>query len=285
MARTRKRTVEADHENHERWLISYADFITLLFAFFVVLYSISSVNEGKYRVLSDSIGDAFELPNKTLDPIQIGEIKRDNNPIENLIVGYPDSERLTEQLEKVIDLEQEHERLRRISDQIQEVLSPYIDRELIDVKQHELWIEVEMKSAMLFSSGSADLSPGAGPVLRKIGEILRHLPNTVHVEGYTDNRPIHTVVFPSNWELSAGRAASVVNQLTHEGISPERMAAIGYGEYHAIADNNTEDGRYKNRRVVLILLAQSATRHKISTNERSQLLKAATVNSRSTRKR
>ena len=282
MAKTRRRSIEVEHENHERWLISYADFITLLFAFFVVLYSISSVNEGKYRVLSDSLDKAFAVPETTLDPIQIGEIKRENNPIESLIAGYPDSEVLTEQFEKVIDMEQEHSRMRRVSDQIQEVLSPYIDQELIDVKQSELWIEVEMKSAMLFASGSADLSRSARPVLQKIGEILRYLPNTIHVEGYTDNRPIHTIAFPSNWELSAGRAASVVSQLTREGVNPKRMAAIGYAEYHAIADNKTEVGRYKNRRVVLVLLAQSAARHKILSDERSQLLESAAVNKTST---
>lgn len=282
MAKTRKRNLEVDHENHERWLISYADFITLLFAFFVVLYSISSVNEGKYRALSDSLDDAFTVPDSTLDPIQIGEIKRENNPIESLIAGYPDSEILSEQFEKVIDLEHEHSRLRRISDQIQEVLSPYIDQELINVKQNELWIEVEMKSAMLFGSGSADLSRDALPVLGKIGEVLRVLPNTLHVEGYTDNRPIHTIAFPSNCELSAGRAASVVSQLTREGVNPRRMAAIGYGEYHAIADNKTEVGRYQNRRVVLVLLAQSAARHKILSDERSRLLESAAVDKPST---
>ncbi len=275
MARSRRNSVEESAENHERWLISYADFITLLFAFFVIMYSISSVNEGKYRVLSDSLDDAFAEPEQTLDPIQIGEIRRDTNPIENLIVGHSDPDKLTEQLEKIIDLEQEQSRLRRISDQIEEVLSPYIDQELIDVKQNELWIEVEMKSAMLFGSGSADLSRDALPVLQKIGEILRNLPNTIHVEGYTDNRPIHTIAFPSNWELSAGRAASVVNQLNRNGVKPERMAAIGYGEFHPVADNLSEKGRYKNRRVVLVLLAQSAARHKILSDERSKLLQSA----------
>ena len=275
MARSRRTSVQENAENHERWLISYADFITLLFAFFVIMYSISSVNEGKYRVLSDSLDDAFAEPEQTLDPIQIGEIRRDINPIESLIVGHSDPDKITEQLEKIIDLEQEQSRLTRISDQIEEVLSPYIDQELIDVKQNELWIEVEMKSAMLFASGSADLSHDALPVLQKIGEILRNLPNTIHVEGYTDNKPIHTIAFPSNWELSAGRAASVVNQLNHNGVKPERMAAIGYGEFHPVADNLTEKGRYKNRRVVLVLLAQSAARHKILSDERSKLLQSA----------
>ncbi len=278
MARSRRSSVEEGPENHERWLISYADFITLLFAFFVIMYSISSVNEGKYRVLSDSLDDAFAEPEQTLDPIQIGEIRRETNPIESLIVGHSDPDKLTEQLEKIVDLEQEQSRLRRISEQIEEVLSPYIDQELIDVKQNELWIEVEMKSAMLFGSGSADLSRDALPVLQKIGEILRHLPNTIHVEGYTDNRPIHTIAFPSNWELSAGRAASVVSQLSRNGVKPERMAAIGYGEFHPVANNTTQQGRYKNRRVVLVLLAQSAARHKILSDERSKLLQSAAIN-------
>lgn len=278
MARSRRSSVEETPENHERWLISYADFITLLFAFFVIMYSISSVNEGKYRVLSDSLDDAFAEPEQTLDPIQVGEIRRETNPIDSLIVGHSDPDKLTGQLEKINDLEQEQSRLRRISNQIEEVLSPYIDQELIDVNQDELWIEVEMKSAMLFGSGSADLSRDALPVLQKIGEILRHMPNTIHVEGYTDNQPIHTIAFPSNWELSAARAASVVSQLSRNGVKPERMAAIGYGEFHPVANNSTQQGRYKNRRVVLVLLAQSAARHKILSDERSKLLQSAVSN-------
>ena len=276
MARLRRQKVEDEPDNHERWLVSYADFITLLFAFFVVMYSISSVNEGKYRVLSDSLDDAFTKSLTVLTPIQIGETKRYSQPIENLISGHPESQQLPHQLDKLMALEADQSQISRISNQIEEVLSPYIDQELIDIRQHDLWLEVEMKSSLLFASGSAKLSRSAYPLLSKISQLLRHLPNSIQVEGYTDDIPIDTVQFPSNWELSAGRAARVVSQLTKQGVSPLRMAAIGYGQYHSVADNRTETGRYQNRRVVLVLLAQSASRHKILSNERSRLLKSAT---------
>jgi len=262
-------------ENHERWLVSYADFITLLFAFFVVMYSVSSVNEGKYRVLSDSLDDAFSEPEKTLKPIQIGEIKRSKKPIIDPIVTQPESTSSVEQWDEFVERTAQRNRLQRVSNQVKEVLSPYIDQELVEVKSDDLWVKIDMKSSMLFPSGSARLSRKAYPVLRKIGEILRHLPNTIDVEGYTDNRPIKTIEFPSNWELSASRAASVVNRLAKGGINPQRMAAIGYGEYHPIADNRLKQGREKNRRVVLVLLAASVARHKIEPTEREKLLNSA----------
>lgn len=263
MTRRRRKKHAEEHENHERWLVSYADFITLLFAFFVVMYSISSINESKYRVLSDTLDQAFSFPNKTLDPIQIGEIIRQEDSLPVVVPLENNSREFDEKLEKVIELDKQHEELRKISNQIREMLSPYIDQELIEVASDELWLKVEMKSSLLFASASTKLQDDAIPVLRKIGEIFRKLPNTIHVEGYTDDRPIKTPEFPSNWELSAGRAATVVSQLVKEGVNPERLAAIGYGEYHPVADNRFEEGREKNRRVVLVLLAQSASRFRL----------------------
>ena len=267
MVRSRRKRLSEIDEKHERWLVSYADFITLLFAFFVVMYSVSSVNESKYKVLSDTLENAFSSPQKNLEPIQVGEISRQNEPIPPILQVQDNPHEMTEKLEKILELEQQQDQLRRISNQIEEVLSPYIDDELIDVTRDELWLKVEMKSRLLFASGSAKLAGDAVPVLRKIGEIFHQMPNTIHVEGYTDDRPIETLEFPSNWELSAGRAASVVSQLVKEGVHPERLAAIGYGEYHSIADNKLKEGRDKNRRVVLVLLAQSASRYKIAAIE------------------
>ena len=261
LARSRRKKPVEEHENHERWLVSYADFITLLFAFFVVMYAISSVNESKYRVLSDTLDEAFSFPEKNLDPIQIGEIvrRRESIPAEIPIKSQSaETEKTSEE-----DAEQQ-DQLSKVSNQIKELLSPYIDQDLIEVSRDDLWLKVEMKSSLLFASGSSKLAENAIPILRKISEILRELPNTLHVEGYTDDRPIETSEFPSNWELSAGRAASVVSQLVKEGVNPGRLAAIGYGEYHPIADNRLEAGREKNRRVVLVLLAQSAARFKMA---------------------
>jgi chemotaxis protein MotB len=267
MAR-RKRVID-EPDNHERWLISYADFITLLFAFFVVMYSVSSVNEGKYRILSDSLDIAFSDPKRVIEPIQIGEVERTINPIESLIVNSDSGLDIEEEEQNGFDAESE--KLQKISDNLEALLSPFIEKEFVEVKKHDLWVEVEMKSNLLFDSGRAEVAEKALPLLRKVAEKLREIPNTVHVEGFTDNIPINTLEFPSNWELSAARAASIVHQFSQMGVSPRRMAAIGYGEHQPIADNRFEAGRNKNRRVVLVIMSNSITRHKALPSERARL--------------
>lgn len=275
----RRKKLREEQENHERWLVSYADFITLLFAFFVVMYSISSINEGKYRILAEALTQAFSEspkklaePQRTLEPIQIGEVVRRIEPIKAGIMGDAIAQPTEENAAWLEALAHEQAQLKAISERLKEALSPYIDEDLIAVTREQLWIEVEMKSSLLFGSARAEPSEKALPVLKKIGGILRQIPNSVHVEGHTDNLPISTIEFPSNWELSAARAASIVHHLMQYGISPERMAAIGYGEYHPVADNRTEEGRYNNRRVVLVLLSQAAARYALGSNERAGLM-------------
>ncbi len=280
MARKRR---QEEHENHERWLVSYADFITLLFAFFVVMYSISSVNDGKYRVLSDTLTDAFLTSAQSLDPIQIGERVRTLEPEagefatpEREKLEAPKSEDKVEPVEegrqaaqKDISEEQQQgagEKQQQGDGEEQKVpdaketiaslrstLNPFIDQKLVNITQSDRGIEVEMKSKMLFESGSARLSRAAVQVLRNVAEILKPLPNQIRVEGHTDNVPIQTVAFPSNWELSAARAASVVHLFTRQGVDSTRLAAIGYGEFRPVGDNGTEEGRQENRRVALIV--------------------------------
>jgi chemotaxis protein MotB len=266
----RRKRSEEEHENLERWLVSYADFITLLFAFFVVMYSISSVNEGKYRVLSDSLTAAFSDPQKlplverAKDPIQVGDLKRGERgeplPISPIVENPPSAN------SDPIDNRDGHAdqaQLQDVASQIERVLAPYIQDDLIAVKREGSWIEIEMKSGFLFSSGRAELSLESIPMLDKLTEIFKTVSNSIHVEGHTDNMPINTREFPSNWELSSARAASVVHQLMKGGVEPARMAAIAYGEYHPLADNGTEEGRYKNRRVVIVLQSQAVARYKM----------------------
>ncbi len=243
----RKRNLRSEEgEKLERWLVSYADFITLLFAFFVVMYAVSIVHKGDFKVLSESLDLAFQdrqEARKVPEPIQVGETPRTLEP-------------------SILEAAQEAARLAEAAGRIEEVLAPYIDQELVAVKRNEFWIAVEMKSGILFASGSAEISPDADPVLTKLAEIVRELPNNpIYIEGHTDNVPIQTREFPSNWELSAARAASVVRRLIQHGVSPVRMAAVGFGEYHPVADNSTEVGRYHNRRVVLVLQAKNAARY------------------------
>ncbi len=258
MARKKK---QEEHENHERWLVSYADFITLLFAFFVVMYSISSVNEGKYRVLSDSISSAFN-PSEAGLPIKL------NNPLKPPIVSRAASSSTPNSSQSqnlssyggVQASQKDKINLRKISSQVEKKLSPLIDKKLVKLKKNDLWIEIEIKSSILFSSGRAKLQSKARPVLRVVAKVLGGFDNQIQVEGFTDNVPIDTEDFQSNWELSAARAASVVHLFSRAGVKPTRLSAVGFGEFKPIAKNNTAAGRQKNRRVKIVVLSDAIAR-------------------------
>ncbi len=256
MARKRK---HEEHENHERWLVSYADFITLLFAFFVVMYAISSVNEGKYRVLSSALVSAFSHPQKTIEPIQYGTPLR--SPIIQHESLFKDSQLKNESTidspgvdHRIVPTPKEMADMQKLADEIEYNLKPLIDQELITVTKTNQGLEIEIKSNILFASGAAVLSLQAIAPLKKIAAVLAKVPNDINVEGYTDNVPISTASFPSNWELSAARAASVVRLFTQSGLQAMRLKAIGFGEHQPIADNATELGRSKNRRVAIMVL-------------------------------
>lgn len=258
MARRRRRE---EPDNHERWLVSYADFITLLFAFFVVMYSISSVNDGKYRVLSNTLTEAFVAPPvRSSDPIQVGEELRSLEPQ----VG---ESLLPEQIQPEAPLPEENNdgsaiqfrTLESVESELSQALLDYANQGLVKVTRTQRGIAVEMKSSMLFESGSARLSREALKALRKVIVIVKSLPNLINVEGHTDNVPISTVTFPSNWELSAARAASVVHYFAKLGVASERMAAIGYGEFRPLDSNETVAGRKNNRRVNLVILSRQVT--------------------------
>ncbi len=280
----RKKRVE-EHVNHERWLVSYADFITLLFAFFVVMYSISSVNEGKYRVLSDTLEAVFTDPAKSKAPIQVGDLlrgegkqtaepKAKENPINVLELApiemptpLPPDILPPEQIDSHTPPPVDDEIIRTIKDiskQLNKALADLIANDDVIIKQGEDWLELEMKSNVLFYSGEARLETTAVPIIGKVASILSTSANPIQVEGFTDNNPINTPKFPSNWELSAARAASVVHLLDRYGLDPSRMSAIGYGEFQPIADNSTEEGRQKNRRVVLVVLGSKDSRRDIN---------------------
>lgn len=265
-----RRKRHEEHENLERWLISYADFITLLFAFFVVMYSISSINEGKYRVLSDTLVAAFNTPPKSLQPIQMGEEARqaESSPLqmESVRKLSPDESNIIKSLQETA----QQNDLAQIATDFRQAMLPLIEDDLINVTQNDLWVEVEINTSILFGSGSAELETEATPVLRKVAGILQRYPNQLQVEGFTDNLPINTYLYPSNWELSAARAASVVHLFMDSGVQPERMSAVGYGEYRPIADNTSVEGRRKNRRVVVVILADTDARRALDIERNRQ---------------
>lgn len=262
----RRRHTE-EHTNHERWLVSYADFITLLFAFFVVMYSISQVNESKYRVLSNTLEDAFNQPELSLRPIQVGETAR-SNPT-NLIELEADTieEKIGQSggdqsgVEKQGELPDE---FKQIADKIERAFGDLMKQDLVTLRGNEEWLEIEMSSSLLFDSGDATLSGNALELLGKVAAILEDQSNAVRVEGFTDDVPIHTVRYPSNWELSSARAAAVVQLFIDEGLDASRLVAAGYGEFQPVVPNDSPENRARNRRVVLMISKTGALRQQLN---------------------
>ncbi len=255
----RRRPVELSI-SHERWLVSYADFITLLFAFFVVMYSVSQVNEAKYRVLSDTLMDAFNNePPQSLKPIQVGQ---PTLALEPSVVELGEGKKTGEfrgdgAFEKTADLPQ-------LSGQFAERFAEMIDDQLLRVNSNELWLQLELNSNILFPSGSAEPGLQALGIFAEVAAMLKDFDNPVQVEGFTDNVPIANRRYASNWELSAARATAVVKLLARGGVAPQRLSAVGYGEFQPLADNATEAGRAQNRRVVLMIAREKQKRPAIS---------------------
>ncbi|NWG32118.1 MAG: flagellar motor protein MotD [Rhodocyclaceae bacterium] len=243
-----RRQKEEEHENHERWLVSYADFITLLFAFFVVMYAISSVNEGKYRVLSDSISAAFRnIPGSSVGAmVQV-------NPSAPMPVTIPFKKPQVTNLKTDPQREKNRELLRNKAKEITEALAPLVAQGQVRITEGALGITVEINASVLFDSGEARLQPAAARALTAVGQILATTDFPITVEGHTDNVPINSVLFPSNWELSGARAASVVRLFIENGVDPRRLTAVGYADQRPVADNATPEGRQRNRRVAITM--------------------------------
>jgi chemotaxis protein MotB len=254
-----KRIIREDTVSHERWMVSYADFLTLLLAFFVVMYAVSQRNEDKFRVLSQTLSEAFNMPERSIDPIQVGEPVTASNPgnVPDAIESpeqLPGSGRVDEDEPKATTSEpQLPEEFRRISQRVEEQFADLVARDLVSVQGNEEWLEIELKSSLLFASGEATASEAARPIMREMAAVVRDSELPIRVEGFTDDRPIATSIYPSNWELSSARAATIVKLLTESGVGPTRLAAIGYGEFQPVAGNDSEEGRAANRRVVLML--------------------------------
>jgi chemotaxis protein MotB len=272
--RPRKRHEE--HTNHEAWAIPYGDLVTLLLAFFVVMYALSTLNEGKYRLLSDSLYAAFRGEPRTLEPVQLGQHQagagadsrtgvlqqqrpdsEQSPPAGPLVQLAPDVPKIapTRAAALAEQAARRDEALARVADQVQMALGDLVQRNLVTVRRNEMWVEVELRTDILFTSGSAQPAPAAVPVLERLAQVLTPLPNGIRVEGYTDNVPIRTSVFYSNWELSAARAGSVVRVLAGQGVDAARLAVVGYGEQRPAQSNDTPEGRNANRRVVVVILA------------------------------
>lgn len=247
-----------DHVNHEAWAIPYGDLVTLLLAFFVVMYAVSSVNEGKYRVLSDSLTAAFRGTPRTMEPVPVGDKPAKSKGDDTLAgiqpnqaIKFPDA---AEDEKKAGEDQALQMQLRQMTEDLQNAMQVLIDQDMIRVQRAPSWVEVEIKTDILFPSGSAEIEPAAVEILERLAAILAERPYPIRIEGHTDNRPIRTVQFPSNWELSAARASRIVRLFEQRGITASRMVVAGMGENQPLADNATPDGRNRNRRVALVIL-------------------------------
>jgi chemotaxis protein MotB len=220
---------------HDRWLVSYSDFITLLFAFFVVMYSISQVNEDKYRTLTETLNDTF--------------VQRSVNQEQ----GEQDTESAAEQTEliQLDDLQLEFE---------QSFAS--LAKGSLTLSANENWVELTLPSELLFASGSAEPKKQASKIFAQISDIVANYENEIQVIGHTDNIPINNREYRNNWYLSSARAVAIVNYLSFQGVNPERLSAIGFGEYRPVASNDTDEGRAANRRVVLRVSSQAVPAEK-----------------------
>lgn len=246
----RRRTKLEPPENHDRWLVSYADFITLLFAFFVVMYGLSTVNQNKYRDLTSSLGNAFGRQTVTNNVANTGSAGRGarNNQQLSVLPALPLAKVLNERLKR------EHEGMTAIAVNMANNLAPLINTGKLRVIQNNQGIRIDISDNILFESGSATLSASAEPLLKWIAQALAADHHMLQIEGHTDNVPIHNASFYSNWELSAVRASSMVRMLASNGVEESRLSAVGFGASRPIADNATAEGRTKNRRLSMMIL-------------------------------
>jgi len=274
----RRKKKHEDHANHEAWAIPYGDLVTLLLAFFVVMYALSTVNAGKFRVLSDSLNAAFRGSPTTFEPVQIGERARGagadiaitttpsqpkdgkrHSMVESVHIegAKPQGGGLDGQAQTV-SAGKGHPmatQLSQVADELQNALQDLVAADLVAVRRHQFWLEVEVRSDILFPSGVATLSGKAYPALDALASTLVKYPNPLRVEGHTDDLPINNRSFLSNWELSAARAASVVHRFQKAGLAPSRLSVIGFGEFRPAQPNDTAAGRNANRRVVIVILS------------------------------
>lgn len=246
-----RRKSEEEHENHERWLVSYADFITLLFAFFVVMYSISSVNTGKYNQLSTSIGYAFSGINPYDSKHGLSSEDKIKGQQKSLIKPLPLAHQYNERVRR------ERENMTNTGMNLSNTLAPLISEGKVRVVQNNRGIRIDIHDSLLFSPGSANLADAANGVINQIANEIKDSENLVQVEGHTDNIPIHNATFFSNWELSAVRATSVVRLLSDAGVAETRLSALGFGSVQPTSENLTALGRAKNRRVSIMVLYET----------------------------
>lgn len=252
-----------EHENHERWLVSYADFITLLLALFVVMYAASRLNNGQYdQVLAGSFVSAFGAQPEGRDKIALTPdviLPKRTRKTTPIIASNPptaDDELTVKKARRLVEVQrQQKDQMDIIAREIMAVFGSLVDDGQVRVIHSNLGLGVEINASVLFSPGQALLRQESSRVIEAVAQVLKNDSHAIQVEGHTDNIPIITEKFPSNWELSAVRASSVVRLMIGNGVDATRLTAAGYGENRPVGPNDTEEGRMRNRRVTIMILS------------------------------
>ncbi|HTY09881.1 MAG TPA: flagellar motor protein MotB [Bacteroidota bacterium] len=225
----KKREKHAEHDNEERWLLTYADLITLLLGLFVILYAMSKIDAGKYAQLVSAMGGVFGKEKPGILQGQPGMLQ---SPIPQL----------------------QNER-QKIEKEIQNALGSGMKKDLVSVSQNERGITIHIMEELLFSSGSAEFKASSLIVLDSLASVLKKIPNDIRIEGHTDNVPISTPQFPSNWHLSVARAVNAGYYLIQKhGVDAEKVSVVGYAEYRPLLPNTSDENRARNRRVDIVII-------------------------------
>ncbi|HEU0276384.1 MAG TPA: OmpA family protein [Rhodanobacteraceae bacterium] len=255
--RRRARTPEPETSG---WAIPYGDFLTLMLAVFIAMYAVSQVNTAKYHALAQSLGHAFRgapadapapraarllLPvaPQALLPMPLA-------PIARVLPSRIDGARAEPAPPRATSA---NPQLQTISRRVAQALQPWVASGAVTIRQTPWRLAITIRTDVLFPEGAAELSALSRATLRGVAKVLAPFDNPVRIEGSTDDLPIHTARFPSNWELSASRAASVAQLFGSAGVAPARLAVVGWGQYRPIASNASAAGRARNRRVVVVV--------------------------------
>ncbi|MDP2715626.1 flagellar motor protein MotB [Rheinheimera sp.] len=260
MYRHKQKHQHVEQEQLDRWLVSYADYMTLMFALFVVLYAMSIVKEEQYNVLADSITRMFEKPEQSGSGVPGSSVLTEPAPQSELeLYGtsledakgpslVADAKQLSE-----VSAKQLGSPLQSVEQQLTRALANLLEQGLAKIQQDENWLSIELSSGLLFASGSATATSSAQTLLGEITKVINPIDNFIRVRGYTDNQPINNELFASNWELSVSRATSVLRMLERLGTAPQRMAIEGFGQYYPFSANDSAQGRAANRKVVIAI--------------------------------
>ncbi len=238
MKRRRNQTSEA-RPNHERWVISYADFMTLLLAFFIVMFATANADKGKAKVVSEAVKAAFSQGSDSAvrEAVREAAQKFDPNAARSAVAELSGYQTLLKQS-----------------------LKREIDQKEVEVHMEKRGLVISFKQAALFDSGQAIVKLTGIPTMQKVAAVISKLPNQIRLEGHTDNIPIHNDLFKNNWELSSARSIAILNQLSDKfGVDAKRLSVSGYADVAPIASNDTEEGRMKNRRVDVVVVSSAAS--------------------------